>query len=203
MDRKEQILLDSFNLLKDNVEKNHEQLTRILAQLQESQPSTVIELWKYLLESNWNKVVRNKEKWDSISSYLTCDIMYKLEDYSGFEELGDYLVKEPKVLKAVYRYAPRLPTCSTRVIGIQLRKKNWDNANKIIECMFENKKNDFYSDEDANESYSSIFGSFIERYLDDVESPEETFDLLNYWVEKIEDAEERARTSVYLAEILK
>lgn len=82
LNRKEQILLDSFNVLKDDIKTNHEQLEKIMAQLQESQPETVIELWRFLLEENWNHVVKDKDQYDSISTYLTADMMQALTDES-------------------------------------------------------------------------------------------------------------------------
>lgn len=215
MDRKEQILFDSFNILKDDVKTNHEQLAKILSQLQGNQPNTVIDLWKYLLEANWSHVLRDKEEYHSICAYLTSDMMHELTKDRGFNEFENYFVTEPKIIKAVYRYAPNLPPWTTCVIGTQIRQKQWENANKMLECMFANKKNEFKKTDDlCNYCYSEIFKNIIEKYVtttleygcsvfqSGVKPPKEAFDFLSYWVDKIEDQEERARTNVVLAELI-
>lgn len=216
LEKKEQILLDSFNVLKDNVKTNHEQLAQIMVQLQESQPETVIELWKYLLDKNWTHVVRDKEEYYSISSYLTSDLMKELTNNSGFLTFEKYFSSEPKILQAVYQYSPSLPPWSTSVIALQIKRKNFEKANIMLEYMYANKKNNFLrNDEFCNYCFSNIYKEWIESYITtsrthygarswetNLKVSEDIFEFLEYWVDQIKDFQEKARTKVYLMELI-
>lgn len=216
LNRKEQILLDSFNVLKDDIKTNHEQLEKIMTQLQESQPETVIELWRFLLEENWNHVVKDKDQYDSISTYLTADLMQALTDESGFITFEKYFVSEPKILQAVYQYSPQLPPWSTSVIATQIRSKNFETANMMLEYMYANKKNNFIkNDELCNYCFSNIYKDWIEEYITtsrthygaggwqaNLKVSEEIFEFLSYWVDQIKDPQEKARTNVFLMELI-
>lgn len=213
---KEKILLDSFNVLKQNVSSNHEQLAKILAQLQEIQPELSIELWKYLLEENWNSVVNGTEEYDSIAYYLTNDVVSEMTDSSEFEKTEKFFLSEMKVLQAVFEYTPKLDTYITGIVGIQVRKKNFEIANKIFELMFSNKKNDFFDkDSYCYYSYSGIFKNIIEDYVLTNKSfprqsvycrcsnvDEEIFEFLKYWADQIYDETEKARVYVFLSELI-
>ena len=48
--KKEEILLSSFDVLKDDVLLNHDSLHRIFRQLETTNPRLMIEMWEYLLE---------------------------------------------------------------------------------------------------------------------------------------------------------
>lgn len=217
LDKKEQILLDSFEILKDDVKINHEQLTMILTQLQENQPETVIELWKYLLEKNWDHVVKDKESFRSIASFLTSDLMEALTSDEGFIIFEKYFVLEPKILQAVYQYSPELPTCSTSVIATQIRSKNFENANRMLEYMYANKKNNFLKSEEwGNYCFSNIYKDWIKNYITTSKThygahhyqsglkinSEEIFEFLSYWADQITDEKEKARTKVFLMELI-
>lgn len=214
--RKEQILLDSFNVLKDDIKTNHDQLGKIMAQLQESQPETVIELWKYLLEKNWNHVVRDKDPYNSVASYLTADLMQELTDNAGFITFEKYFATEPKIIQAVYQYSPLLPPWSTSVIATQIRSKNFENANVMLEYMYANKKNNFIKNDDlCNYCFSNIYQDWIEDYITtsrthygaggwqrNLKVSNDIFEFLSYWVDQIKDPQEKARTNVFLMELI-
>lgn len=216
IEKKEKILLDSFNALKDDVKTNHEQLCIIMKQLQKSQPETVLEMWKYLIEKNWYHVVRDRDEYDSIAGYLTSDVMHALTNDEGFLIFEDYFVTDSKILKAVYQYSPELEPWSTSVIATQLKRKNFEAANMMMEYMYANKKNNFIKDgEYCNSCFSSIYKDWIDDYLTTSKNyygdgsyganstvDAETFEFLSYWAERINDPQERARTNVFLMELI-
>lgn len=213
---KQQILLDSFNILKNDIETNHEQLGKIMSQLQDSQPETVIDLWKFLLEANWNHIVKDKEAYGSISSYLTDDIMRALTDEDGFIVFEEYFVSEPKILQAVYQYSPKLPPWSTSVIATQIRSKQFETASTMLGYMYANKKNNFIKNSElCNYCFSSIYQFWIEEFITTsrthygeggwqtgFKADHEIFEFLSYWVDQINDPLEKARTNVFLMELI-
>lgn len=97
MNKKVQILLDSFNTLKDNVETNHSFIAKLMAQLQGICPEEVIAMWKYMLESNWNDVICDRETYGGICYYLTKEIMdVIMEDNENFGAFEPYVLSEKK-----------------------------------------------------------------------------------------------------------
>lgn len=213
---KEKMLLDSFNILKNDVEVNHEQLKKILSQLQEIHPDLAVELWKYLLEENWNKVVKEKEMYNSVAYYLTNEIINELTDSNAFEQTEKYFLKETKILEAVYKYSPELDIYITGIIGIHVRNKEFDIANKMFELMFSNNKNNFLETNSyCSNSYSGIFKNIIEDYIltnktfvgqraycYQTNTDEEIFEFIKYWADQISDNTEKARVNVFLTELI-
>lgn len=214
--KKEQILLDSFNILKNDIKTNHEQIAKIMVQLQESQPETVVELWKYLLEENWNYVVNDTEIYSSIATYLTSDLMKVLTYDVGFITFEKYFVSEPQILQAVYQYSPELLPWSTSVIATQIKSENFETANMMLEYMYANKKNNFIKNDNINNyCFSNIYKDWIENYITtsrthygagtwrtNLKVSDDIFDFLSYWVNQIKDSHEKARTNVFLMELI-
>lgn len=213
----ENTLLDSFSILKDDVKKNHEQIAKIFAKLQDIQPETVIELWRYLLEKNWDNVVKDSEPYYTVSHYLTDEIMQAITYEKGFLVFEDYFVNDNKIIQAVYEYSPNLPPWTTSVVATQIKKGHFEQAGSMLEYMFANRKNPFIKQEDSicDYSFSAIFKDWIEGYLTTskkycgssgyqihLKPVDGAFQFLQYWVEQIEDPEEKARTTVHLMELL-
>lgn len=214
---KEEVLLNSFELLKNDVKSNYESILKIFCQLIDKQPETVIELWLYLLQHNWEDVVSGKGR-DSISAYLTyitMRVINIMNDNNKFELIEEYFISEQKILQAVYQYAPALPVESTSIIAIQIKKHNFEKAGVMLEYMFHNEKNDFTKDYTSPEqSYYNIFKSMIEKYILTQHGygtsgsknrrrcdPDE-FRFLSYWVDQIKDSTQKAETDVILMELV-
>lgn len=213
---KEQILLNSFEVLKDDVEENHEQIASILTQLEEHQPDTVIILWKYLLESHWKDVIEDREVYDSIGYQLTNEIIGQLANSESFKNFEPYFFNEPKILQAVFQYAPVIDWTTVGIIGLQIKKKKFDIANKLMEYMFSNQKNDFNDlNNNHNFSYYDVFKTIIQDFLlKEVQYPgqsfywgcdcndEEIYDFLSYWSNEVTDKKVKAKIDVVLSELL-
>lgn len=211
---KNELLLSSFDLLKDDIRANEEELASILKELVDSQPDTVEELWQYLLETNLKKVKAGKG-YDSISYSLTTNIIYELTKANYFVGFIPYFLNNELLLKANYLYTPDLSEAAAGIIGYAIREKDFEKATTMLTYMLQNKKNDFTRTERKSyQSYSYLFEKIINYILkSDVfsgeswgNSPckgdEEVFNFLKYWVEQIPDTKEIARINVNLVRLL-
>lgn len=211
---KNEILLSSFDLLKDDIRTNAEEIASILKELVDSQPDTVEELWQYLLETNQKKVKVGKG-YDSISYLLTTNIIYELTKADYFVNFIPYFINNDLLLKANYLYTPELTEAAAGIIGYTIRDKNFEKATTLLTYMLQNKKNDFSRTETKSyQSYSHLFETIINYILkSDVfrgetwgNSPckgdEEIFNFLKYWVEQVPDSKEIARINVNLVRLL-
>ena len=161
-------------------------------------------------------MVRDKDPYNSVASYLTADLIQELTDNAGFITFEKYFATEPKIIQAVYQYSPLLPPWSTSVIATQIRSKNFENANVMLEYMYANKKNNFIKNDDlCNYCFSNIYQDWIEDYITtsrthygaggwqrNLKVSNDIFEFLSYWVDQIKDPQEKARTNVFLMELI-
>ena len=213
--KKEEILLSSFDVLKDDVLLNHDSLHQIFRQLETTNPRLMIEMWEYLLEENWDAVVRDTELYNSVGFYLTSEMMMTLTEEEAITWVEDRIIESPRISEAVFKYSPNLPPWTTSLWATQVKRKRFEYADKVFRLMQANRKNNFNNIGTLNDCWSGIFENCIDQFLlsdqmywgksvsfDRECKDPEIYEYLSRCAEEVTDSKERARINVLLVKLL-
>lgn len=206
-DRKEELLLESFELLKDEVEENKDDLYSIMGQMMEFDCPTTLKMWNHLIEQNSQNIMKDKEKY-GIRDALTGTMLHELTGWDEFANMEVLFVNDKKLSNFVYSQTPDI-YWGTCVIVNLIKQNNLIEANRLLELCYNNK----LAQKETSFSKmlktlieggllrecpygSSISWGYSETYNDDAKS------LIQSWINRIEDKKERAKVSVAFLKML-
>lgn len=185
-EKKKELLLKNFDILKNNYGKNSFHYSNIISQMASIDVNTAIEMWVYLIK-------RYEDEIKSYDSYdITGSVAYDCVKILGEETVEKIILETPEIKNAyfslMYRYVPE--HC-----GSIIRKKISNNelmeANELLELAYNNpyKEDSWYKIIDNCMPSSNRW-----------EANESAIELLEMWCDKVEDEEERAKLSIKMLE---
>ena len=177
-EKKKQMLMDSFELLKDNYDDNGRSLIDLIGKVAKLDLPAATEMWKYLVKNN-RDVLHDGDD-------FAFSIWYGIEKAVG-QEAADKIVMEDDILKkSIYVECGDL-TCNPLIaIKNKVLKGELSEADELLQLVYSNKHRE--------QSMYEILDDIIPE--DDEELEEEGFDFLNEWIGKIRSKSERAKLNL-------
>lgn len=189
-EKKKDILIESFNVLKENYTKNDTHIQDIVGSMFSYDIETALEMWKYLLNANQHLVREYRQAYG-----LTGKIVHAAAETIGFEKVGEIIVQNELLLRSVFRESADAIFGTTEIIKIYLYSNKLETANILLDHIYNNKYFRGYT-----------FGEYLEILINNLERSsqltEEVINLLITWAEKIIDTDEKAKINVSLLRFL-
>lgn len=197
---KESILLDSFDVLKENIGKHNSKITDIISKVSATNLELSVEMWKYIL-ANAQSLIKE----DGYS--YTGSVIHNIEKKVGIEKVIDILKENEDIVEACF-YISNDVHYYTVSEAIQFGEIEL--ADHILGLIKSNKyKDDSFSSilEDVCESFVDTFEdihTFDEEWDDrdehdeKVEIASQGSSILLKWAKTIKDKEQKARLNVTL-----
>ncbi len=188
-EKKKEILLKNFDILKNNFGKNSSHYSDIISQMASIDVNTAIEMWVYLIK-------RYEDEVKSYHSYnITGSVAYDCEKILGEETVEKIILETPEIKNAyfslMYRYVPQ--HCG-RIIEKKISNNELMEANELLELVYNNPYKE--------DSWYKIIDNCM-PLSDRWEPNENAIELLEMWCDKVEDEEERAKLSIKMLEYYK
>src|SRR5690625_2234882 len=92
---KEAILIESFEILKDNIEEHGSKITDIIGKISAINSDLAVEMWKYVLQNAQSLIKED-------GYCYTSGIIYNIEEKTNLENLIDILKKNDDIVEACY-----------------------------------------------------------------------------------------------------
>ncbi|WP_449598321.1 hypothetical protein [Niallia sp. Marseille-Q9988] len=194
MSNKKDILLDSFNVLVQNLEKNYDRLENLLIKVLELDQEMAIDMWVHLLDNpQYEKLDEWGKKW--LSGYVLGD----LADKKGGEYVIDFLrtygeLAEKLFTEGQFEFSTAMSENFTNAYIVPcIYKNNIDDLEKMYEGFLNNKK----------VSLTKAIEEPLEYYFR--YDNQLTIDMANLFLNylpHIHDKEGKARISVFLIDYL-
>lgn len=197
---KEAILIESFDILKDNLEKHGSKVADIIGKVSAINLDLAVEMWKYVLNNAHSLIKEDGYRY-------TGGVIYNIERKIGNEKIINILKENDDIVEVcfgissdVYHY----------VISEAIQFGEIELADRILDLIKSNKyKESSFSDilEEVCESFVSDFEdihSFDEDWDDrdehdkKVEIASEGSSILLKWAKTIRNKEQKARLNVTL-----
>jgi hypothetical protein len=189
-EKKKEILLVSFNVLKNDYNSNSSKLQEIINKMLPVDIDTAVEMWIYLL-NNYKHYIK-----DSIEAYgLTEGIIFSASQSIGYIKIGEIIVNNDLFKQIVFRQSACVSYNTMFIIRNYILSNDLIIANELLELVYKNKNSKEHS-----------FGGYIENLFTcfdpDSSITEEAFSLLQAWIDKIKNEEENAKANVGLLSLL-
>lgn len=197
---KEAILVDSFNILKDDIERHDSKLATIVEKMITINPGLALEMWKFLLE-NGQQVLKE-------SGYtLTGGIIYDFKNRIGAEGVIQVFKDHDDLVEACFGISNDVYTYS---ISEAIQYGEISLADRMLSLAQINP----YKDNSFAEILEEVCDTFASDF-EDIQTFDEDWDdqdehdrkvvlassgsnLLLRWVQTVTDSEQRARLNVTL-----
>lgn len=197
---KEELLLQSFEVLKDNLDKNDEKIKDIIIKIAKNNLPLAIDMWRYVLV--------NGEAYIKEHGYrVVYGVLQELGNKIGVEEVLNILQENDDILESTFGktgctspdylwYALRYNYPDLAEKMYELLKKNRfkdDSLTEIIETVCESFANEFEYIQDADDD---------DDYVAEEHRANEVANILLGWVKNLRDKEAKARITVTLIDYI-
>jgi len=189
-DKKKDILLQSFNVLKDNYINNKHKIWSIFKKVFPIDSDVAVEMWVYLLRNNPSLIKDENEAYG-----LTEMIINEAEEGIGRATIHDIVVKNGFIKQIVFGDSGDVSyNCQFIVSGLIISNKLVE-ANELINLVYKNRNNRGHSFDEFLEGIADLIG-------DENGISEDAVSLILSWTEKITDRERLAKINVALVDII-
>lgn len=181
-EKKMELLLKNFEIIKNNYEKNKEGIKDIVVKMFAIDIDVAEEIWLYLI----NRYEDNIKKFDSF--YLTVGIANGGAEIIGEDAMDKIVLNTPELKNAFFSLMHEFTSIyDSNVIKRLISLNNLIVANELLELLF---SNPYRAD-----SWYSIMDNSL-PWANNCEITQEAYELLEIWCGKVEDEEERAKLAI-------
>lgn len=188
-EKKKEILLKNFDIIKDNYEKNNVGLASAIVKMLKIDSDTAADMWSYLVTKHASKV-NSRDAW-----FLTGNIMYEGGKAIGKDDMAELVLNTPVLKNAIFAQAGddiHLFVCD--IIQKKINAGELQAADELLSLVYNNKY--------KNDSWYVILDNIIPDNPNDLEVTDEAYELLDMWCDKVTDQEDRAKLSIKMMEYM-
>lgn len=177
-EKKKEILLKNFEIIKNNFQKNHYAIGETVCKMFGVDENLAIDLWIFLLN-----MYREELKGENSYS-LTGHITYEGSKIIGEKSMHNIILNTPEIRQALFSYSRDDSDCESIIVD-KIISNELGLANELLELLYNNKFKE--------QSWGNIIDWCLVILKENTDTiSEEGFELLNMWCEKIDDEEQRA-----------
>ncbi|HZK62053.1 MAG TPA: hypothetical protein VFC41_08240 [Anaerovoracaceae bacterium] len=188
-EKKKEILLQSFNVLKKDIYQNADSLGSLILKMAELDVSTALEMWKYTLE-NYKEIGKSSH----VDKYLTGEVVYWLVRKVDVAKISKFILDDQSVRNKLYHESAHV---DDQLVAYFIDGNQLDKANDILDLI--NSNMNFLRAQDGDP-----LGEYL-YYLFNLYCKNITHEKMNFilsWVEKVPTEEARAKLHVLLIEYM-
>lgn len=197
---KEAILIESFEILKDNIEDHGSKITDIIGKISAINTDLAVEMWKYVLQNAQSLI-----KEDGYS--YTSGIIYNIEEKTSLENVIDILKNNDDIVEACYSLSNDIYHYA---VSEAIQFGEIELADRILALIKSNKYKDSSFSSILEEVCESFVGNFEDIHTFDedwddrdehdkkVEIASQGSSILLKWAKTVKDKEQKARLNVTL-----
>lgn len=184
-EKKKEILLESFDIIKDNYSDNQCEINALLAKMFKIDVDCATEMWIYLLD-------KHKDKLSIDGALITSSTIHDAQEILGREGISNIVVNNEIIKKSCFLISNSTYMCDN-IISSEIYNNNLDTANELLSLIYQNKNKE--------DCFYNCIKSVIQYY--ECESiNEQVYELFNVWVNKMDNKEDVAKLKVYLIDFM-
>lgn len=184
--KKKEMLLNSFEVIKDDF-KNKEAMEKAVCAMLSFDKETAKEMWLFLLEKYEKEIKSKGDDANYLTEYIACTIYDK---YKGC--VDEIILNTPKIKNAVFSHGGDDFCWPLWIIYDKMKNDDYSTANELLDMMYHNKNRSISWYEIMNELIGHYWSSKV---------PDETYDLLSEWCDKVKSKEDKAKITIKLLEL--
>lgn len=197
--KKLDILIETFELIKYDIEEDNDSISRVLRQIQAINPRKAIELWHNLIETNQDYLSSDFSDYGP-SHFLTCWMYSELAESDDFIVSEKYFLNDEWLLDKVFRCCPYFYCSIMKTIDSLLKQDRFGEADKIFNLIIQNKfalkKTSLYEllDYEFNRKLSE-HNTYYDRVTWEEERifSDDVIEMFKRWIDNVENKKERMK----------
>jgi hypothetical protein len=185
-DKRKEMLLESFNVLKENVIENSSKIGDLLDMCFLLDEQLATDMWGHLIDSNISRIGQ--------SGYsFSCRLLHLIMDCSGNHinksKFSYIMYNNNKICDAIFNLSDELGS-SNRVVSQLIADNKVDKANHLLELVY------------TNNNKSISFSQYLEDVFQYLPYPHDNpistaaAEMLSNWIDKITDKSEKAQLNI-------
>ncbi len=174
-EKKKEILLKNFEIIKDNYDDNVSSLGEVIQKMLSLDEDVAIDIWKFIL-NKYKLRIRERGSYD-----ITGRIIYQIGE-SRFESI---ITKSTEIKNALFTEC-----YYTSMQAFFIRELITNNALQLADELL----NLLYNNKYKEDTWYKIMDYAMPR--DDSDITSEAYELLEIWCDKVQNKEERAKLSI-------
>lgn len=183
-EKKKEILLDTFETLKNNYNRNNGIALRdLIGAMSKIDLDLAVEMWKYLIKNNMDILHTTYD--------FSFSIMFTFEESIGQEKMHRLVAEDSFLKNSIFHESGDLSHSPLWAINRFIKQNDLVLANELLELAITNKYKE-----------NSLYDIISDAIPEGEEISEEAFELLSEWVGKIKNKEERAKLNLKMLSLL-
>ena len=189
-DMQKDILLESFEVLKTNYEKNYLNISDTIGKMAVIDINTAMDMIEHIFVSNPNLVVNNTIFTNPYCP-LTSNIIEYICKYREVSAIADALASRPKIIEVLFGKSGDIERCECLIIAEYISRGEIDTANEVLRLISTNKNN-------TGVGSSLTLSGALQAIIDVLgyDASENAVEFLHYWIQQIQDANDKAKANV-------
>ena len=183
-EKKKQLLLDSFDLLKENYTENRVALHDIIEKMAKIDIGMSIDMWKCLIKENPEVLHTTND----FASWL----MFPIGEIIGDGNLAKIISEDDFLKTSIYGNCGDIRYDPLWILGLLISQNKLDIANELMDLILSNKNR-------CNSLYDIVDGALPSS---NSQITEEAFELLRSWIEMIPGKTERAKLNLRMLDFM-
>lgn len=184
---KKQMILDSFELLKNDYDENRVALWNAVGKMAKTDTEMAVTMWKYLIKDNPDVLHKSDD--------FSFSVMYSIEKAIGKAKTYRLVASDNFLKESIYKESGELECCPLYAIGFFIETNELVTANELLELAVSN-----------HYAKVSLYHVLDEIIPDDPDGDEwmsdEAYNLLNGWIEKVSNKKDRAKLNLKMLAFL-
>lgn len=189
-DMQKDILLESFEVLMTNYEKNYNAISETVSKMAAIDINTSLDMLEHIFVSNPSLIVRNT-CWTNPNHAMTTQIIEGICANRNLSEIADAIASRPKIRDVIYGKSGDIGRAQCLLIAEYISQGEIESANEILRLISVNKNNTGVG---GSLTLSGILQAIIDHLGSD--ASENAVEFVHYWIQQIKDANEKAKANV-------
>ena len=188
VEKKKEILLKNFDIIKDDCKDNAESLGSAIQKMFKIDKQTAIDMWEYLVSTH-EEFVRSE-----YSFYITAGLVKDLYQDYGKVQVAPAIIKSNVLKNALFSQSYEVYG-QVDIVTHYISIKQLKIVDELLSLLYENSYKEY-------SWYEVMDRMMCEITYDDIEVAEEACELLETWCEKVTNKKERAKLSIKMMEFV-
>jgi len=193
-DMQKDILLESFEVLKTNYEKNYLNISDTIGKMAVIDIDTAMDMIEHIFVSNPSLVVYDTRSgliFTNPYCPLTSNIIECISNYRELSAIADAIASRPKIIEVLFGKSGHISRCECLIIAEYISRGEIEIANEILQLISANKNNTGVG---GSLTLSGILQAIIDKLGSD--ASENAVDFVHYWIQQIQDSNDKAKANV-------
>lgn len=192
IEQKKQMLLESFDILKDSWENKSNAIKKIIANMSVCDMSTAMEMWLYVIKRNTKSLT--EDSWNLLEGILS-----DMEDKIGVKKLAKAVFANPTLVTYIFKENNYIGFETEQLLAYLIVKKDNSQLLSALQMIASNPHLG-HSGDNIGEIITTAINQ-IDQFSDDEKIAKSTKEILYDFVSQIENKKERAEASVALLDL--